>query len=378
MPNFKVQNGRRSKQNKRKKRKQPNKSGRGKNKNDNNIQSNKANPHKPGKKQNENGDNVQSNEVNQSQSNYSDNDDPQEMQQQQEPNNKQEPHNSAPSARTKNKNDINSQSNEVDQSQLNYNDNDDIKSQETKEQDDNDYNKANCFASEPFFVALYGGKQPNKDDTILTEYRALLHPRPTFNDKLVSINDDLPHQVRYMKLFNYIAQILFQFYAYQQYKHNYDYSGMLVMEARDYDTLQDLVPNCKQGERMDLCENKMISILYLTNEKMIKPYLKAIGIEEKDYGKYLDPVNDVKNDSKNEMTGQSFPCLINFKCEGWQFLSTLNAPNSCDDIQTEALLLEKNINQSGLQNCQMLNIRLKEQKVFALNCTSKLGISLAN
>ena len=170
-----------------------------------------------------------------------------------------------------------------------------------------------------------------------------------------------------MKLLHYIAPILFQFYAYQQYKHNYDYSGLIVIEAKDNDKLKDLVPNCKQGARMELYDNKMISVLYLSNETMIKSYFKAIQMKNKCYNTHLNAVNIIKNDSKNKTKGIWFPMFISVKPDNWICSALQTRPNLCNDIKTEGLRFEQNMNKSGMSECPLLNIKLKEQIVFAMD-----------
>ena len=156
-----------------------------------------------------------------------------------------------------------------------------------------------------FVYAYYNGQQPT---IVSTKYEPLLHPELKFgNDKLSNSDIDnhnrstgssqmLPYQVRCMKLLRYISPILYQFYAYQQYKHKYNYSGMIIIEARRNDKLQDLVPNCKPKMGINLCDDKVLSILYLSDAKMIKLYWQAVGLEKKNIDAYLKTVRMIQND----------------------------------------------------------------------------------
>ena len=229
-------------------------------------------------------------------------------------------------------------------------------------------NHANCFASKPFLKSLY----PETNCSILTEYHQLTNPSPTFNHevemKMSTKNNDITYDILKKILCDYLSPTLTQFYAYNQSLHQYDHAGVIAIETKPDDKLKDLLKISKKGTEVDFRQNKMLSVVYIPDEETLISYFKEIEIKQNEYAAFLQVPMSCKNDTLNMWRKDYFPLFINIQADNFydmiyqkQRTSTINTP-------FEALLFKQNMIQSGVERCSLLNIQLKEQITFGMDC----------
>eukprot|EP01084_Bolivina_argentea_P141747 249062_1 len=167
-------------------------------------------------------------------------------------------------------------------------------------------------------------------------------------------NHPLPLRIRCSKLLGYLCPILFSFYAYQQMLNDCDFHGIVVVKPQTDDTFKHVIPNCKDGEPMDLKKNTAVTIVYLKNKKQIDLFFDAI--------KNIS----AKRGCQSRYNEQYCNLCVLFPGFGSVQLK-LQYPSYVVDIETEAKLFEKSLHKSKLYRCDALNIYLYEQYVFALD-----------
>ena len=273
------------------------------------------------------------------------------------------------------------------------------KNQSKTKQNDNDTHKmknskiniANCFASKPFLKSLY----PQNKSDILTAYQQLIHPLSTFNpemdvcEKKYTTTYDMYCQT----LCNYIAPILTQFYAYKQSLYQYNHAGVIAIETRHDDKLQDLLKISKEDKVVGFQQNKMISVAYIPDEQTLISYFKAIQVKQNKCDVFLQIPMSCKNDTLNMWRKKYFPLFINIQADNFHDMiyqeqhtsidnTILEAPFfqqsmkkygiekhiSIDNTILEASFFKQSMKKSGIEMCSLLNIQLKEQIIFGMDC----------
>ena len=233
----------------------------------------------------------------------------------------------------------------------------------------NKIQRSEKYVPDAFLEVLYCGSPP---DAVSTESEPLLNPRLRFAaDRLYDfdIEDEMsPVQVRSTKLLNYLTPILYQFYAYQQYIHKYDYAELIVIETKEKDKLRDLVPCAQTKTRMNLSHEKIVSMFYLSNAECIISYFQALGFDS-EKGEIDDNLKLVKYiQDNNKMRGTHFPVVLCADGDGLACGQIIKRPNSCGNIKKNALAFEENIKWScNNSHYDLLNIHLKEKYVYAVD-----------
>lgn len=243
----------------------------------------------------------------------------------------------------------------------------------TKQNDNNTHkmknskiNIANCFASKPFLKSLY----PQNKSDILTAYQQLIHSFSTFNPKMdvCGKNYKTTYDIYCQTLRNYITPILTQFYAYKQSLYQYNHAGVIAIETRHDDKLQDLLKISKEGKVVDFQQNKMISVAYIPDEQTLKSYFKAIQVKQDKCNAFLQIPMSCKNDTLNMWRKKYFPLFINIQADNFHDMIYQEQPTSINNTNFEAVLFKQSMEKSGIQMCSLLNIQLKEQIIFGMDC----------
>ena len=243
----------------------------------------------------------------------------------------------------------------------------------TKQNDNNTHkmknskiNIANCFASKPFLKSLY----PQNKSDILTAYQQLIHPFSTFNPEMDVCGKKytITYDIYCQTLRNYITPILTQFYAYKQSLYQYNHAGVIAIETRHDDKLQDLLKISKEGKVVDFQQNKMISVAYIPDEQTLKSYFKAIQVKQDKCNAFLQIPMSCKNDTLNMWRKKYFPLFINIQADNFHDMIYQKQPTSINNTNFEAVLFKQSMEKSGIQMCSLLNIQLKEQIIFGMDC----------
>eukprot|EP01084_Bolivina_argentea_P280013 478779_1 len=229
------------------------------------------------------------------------------------------------------------------------------------------------YLSGILLAALYceRGKKP---EILSVQYHPLIHPDPifigqtfkkhtTFFDSKTSIEETSPYKIRSTTISEYLQQILFPFYAYQQMIHKYDHSGMIVMEFRVDQKLSDIIPNYKLGAKINFSTDSVLTVAYLKNGKQCDFFLQCCGMKATQRADTLMATKAIAESYDHEY----FPVCLFSPADGYSSNFCLRKPNNFTSIEVEGKLFENNLFKSGLWTCQALNVYLFDKHVFALD-----------
>eukprot|EP00483_Globobulimina_turgida_P002180 UN02182 len=206
--------------------------------------------------------------------------------------------------------------------------------------------------------ALHAGKS---HAVISVKYEALQHPQISFpgtkqsdTDTVHSMNElneiqTTSRQSRWMKLSQYLAPIIWQFYSYQQMVYQYNFSGMIIIETRPNHKLEDIVPNCNSKQPMDINKDSIITVTYLKDAECIDFFLKYCGLSRKYREGALNAVG-VASNHRNYI-----PVTLSVPADGYTPTFIIKKPDECQIMQVEAKDFGNNLMKSGLWTCHALN-----------------------